>query len=190
MPKWLLCFNRWWDRHGGNTDMVYGEMIFLAGWLAAKRDSKMTTRFTILCGAKSETILTAIYSEEFSDHIKLEWPELGLSIRRAPMSRPRCSDDVPSYLPLSETQQRELIDGWMQAKYRKPIVWCTQSDIVFTTIRLAIKNKIISSDEVELRWYDSTKQDFQVLTIDQDGRLPIWPHGFFTLMSDLLCEII
>jgi hypothetical protein len=38
MPKWL--FNRWWDRHGGNADMVYSETIFLAGWVAAKRDSK------------------------------------------------------------------------------------------------------------------------------------------------------
>lgn len=75
-----------------------------------------------------------------------------------------------------------------QSKYR-PMVVCTQDDIIFTTIRVAIHQNRISADDVEFRWYNGNDEPL-ILQVNQDGRLNNWPAGFFDVMEQLLSILL
>lgn len=71
----------------------------------------------------------------------------------------------------------------------------THSDHIINGIRLAVKNKTISGSKVQLTYFykddsDNYKHKFAHPKILDDGRLDIWPDGFFDEWDKVLYELI
>lgn len=69
----------------------------------------------------------------------------------------------------------------------------SHSDHVLNGIRLAVKRKILSPEDVAFRFFrrdDSGAANVQTPTIDRDGMLSDWPAGFFTQWDDALVQLL
>ena len=71
----------------------------------------------------------------------------------------------------------------------------THSDHMITGVRLAVKNRQIPKSEVQLTYFykdegDNYEHKFVNPQILDDGRLDIWPDGFFDEWDKALYELI
>jgi hypothetical protein len=128
-------------------------------------------KLILVTGVDSRKLLSICCSKEFEGYKYLQFPEL----------------DVQSRFPLSEYEQYNYI---MAQFFNSDTLICTQSNIIFDSVRLLVKNKLISNNDVEIRYYDGKDTEsksfnivrvgnYIVLKLDEDGRLNYWPDGFF-----------
>lgn len=80
----------------------------------------------------------------------------------------------------------DLVDRCAQGETH---VIITHSDHIFNAIRVAIKHKIISHEDVEFRFY-VPNHDVVVIHPDADGRIENWPRGFFDLLEEELSQLL
>lgn len=71
----------------------------------------------------------------------------------------------------------------------------THSDHILNGIRLSVKRGMISSDKVELMYFDKNRENdykHEVIfpKIDSNGRLDQWPKGFFDEWDNALLELL
>ena len=68
----------------------------------------------------------------------------------------------------------------------------THSDHFFDGIRIAIRNRMISPDNVAIHYFQhtGTKADVTSPTMDSDGRLSSWPEGFFDQHEENLSKLL
>lgn len=89
----------------------------------------------------------------------------------------------------SQMNQRFFANRLIElSSIQHPLCVITQSDIVFYTIRVAIKKRILLPQEVEVRWHVENFK--QIIPIDIDGKINRWPYGFFDQMDQLLTELM
>ena len=59
----------------------------------------------------------------------------------------------------------------------------THSDHFLNAVRVAIKKKIVSSEEVQVYYfnkdYEKNKIEIENIVINSDGKIDRWPKGFF-----------
>jgi predicted ATPase len=83
----------------------------------------------------------------------------------------------------------------MAAKMGVQIVIETHSDHVLNGIRLAVRKKEADAQHVQLHYFSRDSSDTltsKILSpnIDHDGRLDLWPEGFFDEFDKALAELI
>lgn len=89
----------------------------------------------------------------------------------------------------SQMNQRFLTNRLIElSSIYYPVCIVTQSDIVFYTIRVAIKKRILLPQEVEVLWH--IEKFTHKIHIDIDGKISRWPYGFFDQMDQLLSELV
>jgi len=69
----------------------------------------------------------------------------------------------------------------------------THSDHILNGIRLAVKRKLLQADDVSIQFFIRPEKENanQVITpkLDSDGRIDLWPEGFFDQMEKDLMEL-
>lgn len=71
----------------------------------------------------------------------------------------------------------------------------THSEHVFNAVRLAVKHKVLTPSDVDT-YYFSVSGDadpsfsVELLSIDHNGKLPMWPKGFFDETEDALDQLL
>lgn len=91
--------------------------------------------------------------------------------------------------PLTQHDRRVWISNMVDQSKYCPVVICTQDEIIFTAIRVAIHQNKITPEEVELRWYTNNEPPV-ILQVDKYGRLNYEPQGLFDTMEQLLCILL
>ena len=91
--------------------------------------------------------------------------------------------------PRPQHDRKHVAYNWVDQSKKGPIVICTQDEVIFTAIRVAIHQQRITTDEVEFRWH-SGKHEPLILQVDQYGRVNNWPAGFFDTMEHLLSILL
>lgn len=91
--------------------------------------------------------------------------------------------------PRTQQDRKNIAYNIVDQSKSGPVVICTQDEIIFTTIRVAIHQCRITADEVEFRWYDDKREPL-ILQVDQYGRVDNWPTGFFDVMEQLLSILL
>lgn len=71
----------------------------------------------------------------------------------------------------------------------------THSDHILNGIRIAVKNKMVRKEEVNLLYFykdekDGFKHKYESPEINEDGRINKWPRGFFDAWEDALLELL
>jgi hypothetical protein len=70
----------------------------------------------------------------------------------------------------------------------------THSDHVLNGVRLAVKRKLVATGDVAIHFFSPRRTDgtFAPLSprIDDDGRLDVWPEGFFDQFDLALAELM
>lgn len=72
----------------------------------------------------------------------------------------------------------------------------THSDHILNGIRLAVKQKILNKENVRLYYFCTkvedgvTKHTYESPKLDDDGRLDVWPEGFFDEWDNTLLELL
>lgn len=96
---------------------------------------------------------------------------------------------VTAFVPDSEIEPwvKETIkqhEKWKQGPSDAPFMIRVAQEMIITMFRVAVKEKLISSSEIELRF------NGEVLTIDRFGRIENWPKGFCDYNDDFLNRIL
>jgi predicted ATPase len=70
----------------------------------------------------------------------------------------------------------------------------THSDHILNGIRLAVRHKVLPAEKVSIQFFIRTNDEpaHQVVmpNIDNDGRIDIWPEGFFDQAEKDLLELL
>jgi hypothetical protein len=65
----------------------------------------------------------------------------------------------------------------------------TESEIIFNQIRINVMNGVVSHEDVEIYFEDESGEIWK-LGLDADGRMEVWPKGFFDTIGNQLQEIM
>jgi hypothetical protein len=130
------------------------------------------SKLIILTGRCHDDLLSRL--EKLSHRVCYEYPEW----HGVPLHAERIIQDVDGV----------IVPRVRNSSEHDTVVVVTQSSIVFDTLRVAIKENRLHACDVSIEWIvDSEKLN---LSIDQDGRLPYWPAGFFDTTELLLAKLI
>lgn len=148
-------------------------------------------RLTVLFGTNNERLLDLLQEIVPAEPPSLEkiWPPIVFEFPEN--TRPQGSRRIGSSSLEPRTQQERknfAFDIVEQSKHR-PVIMCTQDEIIFTAIRVAIHQGKISADEVEFRWYDG-QDEVVMMPVDSGGRMGEWPPGFFNVIEQLLSILL
>lgn len=96
---------------------------------------------------------------------------------------------VTAFLPDSEIEPWVLdtidnYNNWMINPTEHPYQIRVAQEMIITMFRIAVKEKLISSTEIELRFNGDT------LTIDRFGRIENWPTGFCDYQDGFLDRLL
>lgn len=105
------------------------------------------------------------------DYMSANWPEY------QPKSHPdKLMDRLNTYL--AEFLRQE-----------KDVVIACNSEVFFMALRVAIKDKIISYEDVEFHFHERDG-NVRILKADSDARFELWPAGFFDETERLLSKLL
>lgn len=95
--------------------------------------------------------------------------------------------------PAGQRRLGELI-AWVGRTGVQVIVE-THSDHILNGIRISVKNKLVSKEDVSLLYFykdekDHYKHKFESPRINEDGRIDFWPRGFFDEWDNALLELL
>jgi predicted ATPase len=65
----------------------------------------------------------------------------------------------------------------------------TESEIIFNQIRINVMNGVVSHEDVEI-YFEHESGELWKLELDADGRMEVWPRGFFDTIGNQLQEIM
>lgn len=141
-------------------------------------------KFTVIT-CNDNLLFQKALAKHLADHPKTQpfcWPE----VRRYDNQY-----DPYSRLPLPQNEVVQATYNLINRLIKFPeinIITATHSDIVLSTIRLAVYREHISHEQVEILWCDKQfeTEGPQTITVNKDGRIHTWPEGFFTQYVHLL----
>lgn len=96
---------------------------------------------------------------------------------------------VTAFVPDSEIEHwvKETIkqyNEWKKGPSNTPFMLRVAQEMIITMFRVAVKEGLISSSEIELQF------NGDVLRIDQFGRIENWPKGFCDYNYDFLTRLL
>lgn len=71
----------------------------------------------------------------------------------------------------------------------------THSEHIVNGVRISVKEKQISKDEVQVAFFykneeDDYKHTYKSLKINEDGKMSSWPKGFFDEWENALIQLL
>jgi predicted ATPase len=118
-------------------------------------------------------IIVALLSSRSGDILLFENPETHL--------HPRAQQEIGELIARTAASGVQIITE-------------THSDHVLNGIRLAVKNEVISNSDVVLHFFSPSRKNETSSPlspkIDRDGRLDIWPEGFFDQFDIALSKLL
>lgn len=140
-------------------------------------------KLIVLLGESNDLLLEAMTAEEFSTYHKVMWPELSLAKERLPLTQTSIVWEVNNIVYNHSTPIGPVRNS-------TGTVICTQSELVFTAIRVAIHEEKLNHEEVEFRYYEFDDGSYELIKPDIDGRLAHWPTNMFREQDHLLCKLL
>jgi predicted ATPase len=66
----------------------------------------------------------------------------------------------------------------------------TNCDHFLNGVRVAVKEGKFDPKDIEIKFWSPKEKNLQILSIDKDGRIGLWPRGFFDEWETALMELL